>query len=140
MVDQVMRFWGGEMLFLTSDGFQEIHAAFEPEVMMAACNSTLCQLSANVLGRTNFGGGLLKMQTYELRDLLIPDPRALSDEVRAVIRNAGLLRLEDPDRRRLDDMIFHAVGLTRGERDAVCEAVSSMVAARTAKARSLASR
>jgi hypothetical protein len=140
MVDRVMRFWGSDTPYLASDGFQEIHAALEPEVMLAACSSTLGQLSANVLGRTNFGGGLLKMQTYELRDLLIPDPRTLGSEAGVVIRSAGLLGLQDPDRQTLDDIVSYAVGLTRGEQEAVREAVSGMVAARISKARSLASR
>jgi hypothetical protein len=137
MVDELMRFCGAEMRFLTSDSFQEIHTTVEPEAIMAACNSTLCQLSANVLGRTNFGGGLLKMQTYELRELLVPDPRVLGEEVSGLIRGAGLLSLGEPGRRILDDIVFDAVGLTIGEREAVCEAVASLVAGRITKARSL---
>jgi len=43
----------------------------------------------------------------------------------------------EPDRRALDDIIFDALGLTQGERDAVYEAVVNLVAARLSKARTV---
>ena len=112
-----MRFFASASRFLTSDNFQEIHTSVEPEAMAAACNSTICQLSANVLGRTNFGGGLLKLQSLEVRDLRIPDPTLLDEQARRLTKHAGLLDLDDPERHALDGMVFDILGLTTGERD-----------------------
>jgi hypothetical protein len=135
LVDKAMRFYAGEEPFLAGDGFQAIHSDLAPEVLAAACNSTLCQLSVNVLGRSNFGGGLLKLQTYEVRELLIPDPRLLGTDVRRTIEGAGLLGLDDPDRHALDELVASAVGLTPADRQAVQTAVETMVATRVSKAR-----
>lgn len=134
LVDQVMRFYASSHPLLASDNFQQIHSDEEPELLAAACNSTICQLSVNVLGRSNFGGGLLKVQTYEVQDLLIPDPLLLDDEVRTLVRSAGLLNLRDPERRALDEVVFDLLGLTTGERDAVCEAVTKLVSTRLSRA------
>jgi hypothetical protein len=46
--------------------------------------------------------------------------------------------VKQPDRRALDDVIFDALKLTRGERDAVYEAVVELVNKRLEKAGSLA--
>lgn len=135
LMDQVIRFFASERSLLASDSFQEIHSVVEPALVAAACNSAICQLSANVLGRTNFGGGLLKVQTYEVRDLLIPDPGLLGQEAGQALRRAGLLTLDGLDRRLLDGVIFDMLGLTVGERVAVQEALSDMVSKRLAKAR-----
>jgi hypothetical protein len=134
LVDEVMRFYASETPFLTGDNFQELHSEIKPEAMAAACNSTVCQLAVNVLGRSNFGGGLLKVQTYEVENLLIPDPLLLGDEVNHLIRNVSLLKLSDPERLVLDDIICRMLGLTVGERDAVLEAVTNLTATRRAKA------
>jgi hypothetical protein len=45
--------------------------------------------------------------------------------------------IAQPDRRALDNIIFDALGLTQGERDAVYEAVIRLVEARLKKAESL---
>jgi hypothetical protein len=42
-----------------------------------------------------------------------------------------------PDRRALDDVVFDVLGLTAGEREAVYEAVVTLVRARLEKARSV---
>jgi hypothetical protein len=135
LVDQVMRFFASERPLLAGDSFQEIHCAMEPTRVAAACSSAICQLSVNVLGRSNFGGGLLKVQTYEVRDLLIPDPALLGREAEHSFRNAGLLALDGQDRRVLDGIVFDALGLTAGERGAVYEALFDLVAKRLTKAR-----
>ena len=45
--------------------------------------------------------------------------------------------IHQPDRRVLDAIIFHALGLTQGERDGVYEGVVNLVESRLRKARSL---
>jgi hypothetical protein len=137
LVDRVMRFYASEQPFLTSDNFQALHTELEPEAMAAACNSTICQLAVNTLGRSNFGGGLLKVQTYEVAGLWIPNPQLFGDRVKGIIRHAGLLNLDDQDRHAVDGEVFDLLGLTSGERDAVRGAVTRLVARRLSRAQSL---
>jgi hypothetical protein len=132
-----MRFYASEKPFLTSDNFQALHTELEPEAMAAACNSTICQLAVNTLGRSNFGGGLLKVQTYEVAGLWIPNPQLFGDRVKGIIRHAGLLNLDDQDRHAVDGEVFDLLGLTSGERDAVRGAVTRLVARRLSRAQSL---
>ena len=137
LVDEVMRFFASNQPFLVSDNFQEIHSSVAPEKMAVACNSTVSQVFINISGRSNFGDGLLKIQTYEVADMYVPNPFLLDLEAVLSIRNAGLLKYGDYDRRVLDDIVFEALGLTRGERDAVYEAVIRLVETRLKKAGSL---
>jgi hypothetical protein len=129
-----MRFFASDEPLLASDNFQEIYPTGYLESLVAACNCTLCQLSVNMLGRSNFGGGLLKIQTYELGSLLLPDPRLMGTEVQTMIRKVGLLDLDDPERHALDELVGDMLGLTSGEREAIYEELSSMVAMRLSRA------
>jgi len=138
LVDKVMRFFASDRPFLVSDNFQEIHSEIDAKRLSAVCNSTISQLNINVSGRSNFGDGLLKIQTYEVSDIMVPDQRLLtSSEISQAIVSARMLDLVDADRRALDGIIFDLLGLTQGERDAVYEAVVELVEARLKKAQSL---
>ena len=89
-------------------------------------------------GRSNFDGGLLKIQTYEVSELLCLDPKTFAFEDAAVFPSSSW-EIFDPsdDRRALDAIIFDALGLTQGERDRVYEAVVNLVESRLRKARRL---
>ena len=123
----------------TSDNFQEIHT--DPCLALPLCvslNSSLFQLMVNVAGRSNFGGGLLKIQTYEVSELLCLDPRTIGFEDEAMFTLSSWEMLEPSDNRRaLDALIFDALNLTQGERDSVYEAVIHLVETRLQKASSL---
>lgn len=136
LVDKVMRFFISDQPFLVSDNFQEIHTQAEPEMLAVACNSTISQLSVNVLGRANFGDGLLKIQTYEIDSLVIPDPSLLVSVASGVLRRPTMLDLDDPERHALDEMIFDLLGLSSGEREAVHESVLRLIEMRLTKAHS----
>lgn len=140
LIDEVMRFFGSDTPFFVSDNFQEVHSSVPPAKVLAACNCTITQLFVNVMGRSNFGDGLLKLQTYEVRSLIIPNPNLLSDEVRRTVKSSGMLNLQDSDRQRLDELVFDALRLTTDERDAVADAVDNLVSLRLEKAGSLDSR
>lgn len=128
-----------------SDNFQVIKPIdISVLALCASLNSTLFQLMVNVFGRTNFGGGLLKLQTYELSDLLCLHPALIAERNEAIFAASGweillcssvhtLLR----ERQAIDAIIFDALDLTRREREAVYEAVTSLVKERLEKARSL---
>jgi len=124
-----------------SDNFHEVNISFQFALpLCASLNSTLFQLMVNVAGRSNFGGGLLKIQTYEVSDLLCIHPEALlitSDEMFS--STSWDVRFPSLDRRNLDTIIFDELNLTQGEREAVYEAVIELVEARLEKATSLSS-
>ena len=123
----------------TSDNFQEVHA--DSGLILPLCaslNSSLFQLMVNMAGRSNFGGGLLKIQTYEVSELLCLDPKTFAFEDAAVFTSSSWEMLDpSDDRRALDAIIFDALGLTQGERDGVYDAVVNLVESRLRKARSL---
>ena len=122
-----------------SDNFQEIHT--DSCLALPLCvslNSSLFQLMVNVAGRSNFGGGLLKIQTYEVLELLCLDPRTIEFDDEAMFTSSSWEMLEpSDDRRALDDIIFDALDLTQGERDGVYEAVIHLVETRLQRASSL---
>ena len=92
----------------------------------------------NISGRANFGGGLMKIQTFEIEDLQIVNPQLLSEV------NAKLFASRDwdvlnpsPERWQIDGLVFDALGLTPAEREAVHEGVTEMVANRLNRAKSV---
>ena len=123
----------------TSDNFQEIHTNSGLILpLCASLNSSLFQLMANVIGRSGLGGGLLKIQTYEVLELLCLDPKTFAFENETIFASTAWEMLDpSDDRRALDAIIFDALGLTQGERDGVYEGVVDLVESRLRKARSL---
>ena len=123
----------------TSDNFQEIHTDSDLKLRLcASLNSSLFQLMVNMAGRSNFGGGLLKLQTYEVSELLCLDPKTISFEDEAIFTSSSWDMLEPSDTRRaLDTIIFDLLNLTQGERDGVYEGVVGLVETRLQKAQSL---
>ena len=106
--------------------------------LTVSLNSTMTTLFLELGSRTGLGEGLLDMTVYEVANCLVLRPslvmrtpsferpmRTFSDEI------------QQPDRRALDDVVFDVLGLTKGEREAVYEAVVNLVRARLQKAQSL---
>lgn len=125
--------------YFTSDNFQEIHTdSGLTQSLCISLNSSLFQLMVNMAGRSNFGGGLLKIQTYEVSELLCLDPTTIVFDDETIFASSSWDMLEpSDDRRALDAIVFDALNLTQGERDGVCEAVVNLVEARLNKAKSL---
>ena len=123
----------------TGDNFQEIHAnSGLTQSLCVSLNSSLFQLMVNMAGRSNFGGGLLKIQTYEVSELLCLDPATVVFDDETIFASSSWEMLEpSEDRRALDAIVFDALNLTQGERDAVYEGVVKLVEARLSKAKSL---
>ena len=122
-----------------SDNFQQVHTESGSSVQLAASlNATLTQLMLNTIGRANFGGGLMKIQTYEMESVLMIDANLLPSIDEGIFRSAQW-DVMDPsaERREIDGVVFDALGLTEGERAGVYEAVSDLVGKRLAKAKSL---
>ena len=68
-------------------------------LLFGILNSTLTKIMLEMVGR-RYGQGLLKVQAYELEDMLVPDPRKMSEEMKKAIsslaRQLSRLRLDDP--------------------------------------------
>ena len=131
-------FWASQRL-LFSDNFQVIRSEqTTPAKLSVAMNSTFGQLVINVEGRTNFGQGVLEIQTYETSNLAIVNPMLLP-EPNTTVFNAADWDVLTPSaaRRYIDTAVFDALGLTAGERDAVYGGVAELVGNRRRRARSV---
>ena len=118
------------------DNLQELRAnTVSPLQLCAALNSTVSQLMFNISGRANFGGGLMKIQTFEIESLQIVHPQLLPEPTVSTF-NAADWDVLTPSaaRRHIDGSVFDALGLTAGERDAVHEGVIELVRNRRQRA------
>lgn len=108
---------------LFSDNFQimPLAGSGSPMRLCAAVNSTLFQLMLNTASRSNFGEGVLEIQTCETANLQIVNPLLLPEPAASVFNGA----------------VFDALGLTAGERDAVYEGVTEMGSNRRRRAGSV---
>ena len=114
---------------LFSDNFQimPIVGNLPPTRLCAAVNSTLFQLMLNTESRANFGEGVLEIQTYETANLKIANPCLLTAPRNAVFRTDDWdVLTPSPERRQIDNVVFEALDLTQGERDAVYEGVNEL--------------
>jgi hypothetical protein len=143
--------------FWASDDFQEIHTK---ENIAPFLNSTVFWLMQNLSGRTSFGGGLLKVQTYEFELLHVLDTSELSAEALKAFQplcgrpveslfselgasSPGEVSLErvKSDRRELDRIIMGEIlGLTDDEQLEVYRGVIDLVKSRLEKAKSFGKR
>ena len=117
LVDTTARtfFVQDELLF--GDNFQELRSdKVGPLQLCVAMNATLSQLMLNISGRANFGGGLIKIQTYEIEGLTIVNPQLLPEP---------------------DAAVYEALGLTADERAAVRAGVVELVGNRKRRAGSV---
>ena len=155
LINDVARAFVGS--FWASDDFQEVHATKDIAPFL---NSTVFWLIQNLSGRTSFGGGLLKVQTYELKQLHVFDAARLSAEAgkafqllckRPVDSLFSELGADSPaevsldkvktDRRELDKIIMGDIlGLTDEEQLEVYRAVIDLVKSRLEKAKSFGKR
>ena len=139
LIDTTARTFFIEAGLLFSDNFQELRSnTTSPLQLCAAMNSTIGQLIFNIGGRANFGGGLMKIQTFEIESLQMPNP-SLLPELEAAIFAATDWDVLTPssERRQIDGAVFDALSLTTNERDAVYEGVMKLVENRKRKAGSL---
>jgi hypothetical protein len=130
-----------------SDNFHEIHTLKQIDLFL---NSTVFWLFQNLFGRVSFGGGLLKIQTYELKQILTLEtkniqPAKLNNHIRTIFKECGLQPNIDkplleqepepiPDRAELDAIVFNALNLTEEERKDVYRAVCQLVWDRISRA------
>lgn len=128
-----------------SDNFHEIHTSKEIDAFL---NSTLFWLFQNVIGRHSFGGGLLKIQVYELRkvpvlmcsssgfqSIYLREQNSIFTEL-GLDQNKPLFeQVPEPlsDRRKIDDAIFDIIGLSQEQRLEVYSSVANLIRRRSSK-------
>jgi hypothetical protein len=116
--------------------------------LIALLNTTIFALFREIYGSTKLGLGALDATMADM--LRVPIPFPLHSNYREELtKNFDILSMRSPenveierllpDRRALDEVIFDALELTAGEREAVYEAVVNLVRTRLSKARSLGS-
>ncbi len=137
--------------FYASDNFHDIYSTKDYSVSL---NSIVFFLFQNVFGRANFGGGLMKIQTYELKRLMLLDIETkvhdnLSNiKYTSIFTECGIdptspipISKQEPDplpdRKALDDIVFDALDLNAEERKEVYRAVCQLVWNRISKAKSV---
>jgi len=114
----------------------------------ALANSTLSVLASEIYGRVNLGDGLLTTYGPEIAMFDFVKASLFNGESRQhLLHSFDVMARRDvksifdevhqKDRINLDNIIFDALNLTQGERDAVYEAVVNLVNSRLKKAKSL---
>ena len=110
----------------------------QPTALCASMNSTFFQLVVHSFGRENFGGGLLRIVTHELANLLVVTPRYFQEVDDSIFSESNWDVLNpSPARRMIDEVAFDVLELTQGERDAVYEGVTELVENRRRRAKSV---
>jgi len=134
--------------------FYRLHSKKGKDTQLVAfLNSTLTVLVLETLGNKSLGQGVLDFFMADFLALKLP--LVEGPEIDLAFREINRRAIENvwteygaqalpkskpqplPDRCALDNIIFDALGLTQGERDAVYEAVVKLVEARLKKAQSL---
>ena len=130
--------------FAVSDRFycitlNEDHQS-ESAKMNISLNSSVCHLFTELNGRVNLGAGALDNMTYETANIIVLSPKVFSINGFSQITRSvfpAAQEIQQPDRQELDNIIFDALDLTKGEREAVYEAVIDLVSKRLNKAKTI---
>ena len=115
-------------------------------VVAALLNSTWVALQAELLGRSNFGEGVLWLAAYEVSRIRIPDPRVITPDQRrsledalAALSEVRVLPISEQvlqsTQQALDTIVFDILGLTVGGRNAVVESAIGLTESRIERAR-----
>ena len=136
---------------LVDQQLYQIRLADDVPVAAAAAllNSTWASLQCELLGRVNFGEGVLWLATYELQRLRLPDPRDLLPaqltELENVFNELARRPVQDieaelaqPARQALDTIVFNLLDFSVGERAAVLDALVEQVVMRQQRAERIA--
>jgi hypothetical protein len=127
--------------------FGEKHRKYISPVV-AFLNSAITALEAEVFGRRSLGQGALDFPPEDWKYVIVPSPEILGEEecraladiwknVRTCTPQSIQHEIKNAYKRKLDAVVYDILGLTQGERDAVYEAVISLVENRLIKAGSV---
>lgn len=129
-----------------SDAAAETALTPSPSVAAALLNSAWFALSCELGGRVNLGEGVLWLASYDLTELMLPDPRVLDAGQRLALETAFARlaeqpldttpeALDRPEQRALDELVFDMVGLSATERAAARAALLECLDGRRLRAR-----
>ena len=139
LADKVARSYFSPSGLLFTDNFQimSVRGKGSAISLCAALNSTLFQLVFFTEARAHATEGVRSIQTRGAAELLVVDPSLLG-KLNATIFDSSEWDVLDPsaERREIDALVFDALGMTTGERDAVHEGVAEVVGNRTGRVRS----
>ncbi|MCW5933936.1 MAG: N-6 DNA methylase [Fimbriimonadia bacterium] len=110
LIDDRMRFYYSSIGVFVSDNFQELRGIEENDA--AICSVPITQIFCELGGRTPFGGGLLKVQTYEVENIFLLNSDTLSPSQQTTLLSA----FESMANRDIQN-IFEELGLPRPNRD-----------------------
>ena len=105
------------------------------QFLLGVLNSTLVALLLELTGRS-YGGGVLKIEAYELKMLPVINPGKVSAAEKNKVENtlskiissqsSGDKKRENSARNELDKVVFDILGLSKKERKQVLEGLSSL--------------
>lgn len=104
MIRKNKKFILNDSSFVIKDTFYEIHPheGVNKYVLFALLNSTLVKYQLELLGRS-YGGGMLKVQKYEMEKIKIVNPHLLNEEDMSALSQLGQ-RLSH-DERNIEDIL-----------------------------------
>ena len=116
------------LLFTDNFHIMSVRGSVSAVSLCAALNSTLFQLVFFTEARAHATEGVRSIQTRGATELFVVDPSLLG-ELDAAILDSSDWDVLNPsaERRKLDAIVFDALGLTQGERDAVYEGVVEII-------------
>jgi methylase of polypeptide subunit release factors len=115
------------------------------QLVAALLNSTWMALQAELVGRSNFGEGVLWLAGDEVAQVRIPDPQSLApstarqlEDLFVALARESLVSLDEsvtqPARQELDELVFDLLGFAPPERRTAVEAAVQLVRDRVARA------
>ncbi|MBU1179729.1 Eco57I restriction-modification methylase domain-containing protein [Patescibacteria group bacterium] len=150
---------GGDFLINDSFFISKLKDGFNKKITTMSINSTLSLLSAEVIGRKTYATGVMYIYGPEFKKLLLINPNLVEKnkilniynnftkrKINSIFTECGFdknkpIREQEPkplpDRKKLDDIIFDILGLTKEERKEVYWAVCELVKNRLDKAKSV---
>ena len=104
-------------------------------------NSSLTWLLREVTGRKNLGGGMLKAEAVDMKELPLYIEMDCTEEIKAIIHKVRrreametTLELETAEHKELDELVFDSLKLPREKRSLIVEGLRNKIISRASKA------
>lgn len=148
LINDVGRVYEGDIF--TSDNFFDIEIKEKSSIPF---NNSIFYLFENIIGRTNFGGGLIKVQTFELENMLIPkidhskNIDLMNYEITSIFKECGIdpslpipieKQLPNPknELNEIDSIFFDEINLSELEKREIYRVLCELIWDRLEKANS----
>jgi len=107
------------------------HKMKDADVLLGFLNSSLMALMIELNGRS-YGGGVLELLVYELKNIMVINPEKLSDKIKSdiVLAYHNLLSSRDDlkaeKQNALDEIVYDAFGLSVKEREMISDGLKEL--------------